>query len=104
MRKKFFSILHKLLGRKRKTWLLFSCKANKQCCFFSRNYHSNIRTKEAIEASGAYERPNYEPGPSHCKCLVERLFIFVKFNDNLFYCTHLVSNVVQYQIMIYEYI
>ncbi|KAH3873389.1 UPF0193 protein EVG1-like [Dreissena polymorpha] len=30
-----------------------------------KNYHNNIRTKEDIEASGAYERPKYEPGPSH---------------------------------------
>ncbi|WAQ97325.1 EVG1-like protein [Mya arenaria] len=30
-----------------------------------KNYHHNIRTKEAIEATGAYERPKYEPGPSH---------------------------------------
>ena len=35
---------------------------------FPRNYHSNgVRKREAIEASGAYERPDYTPGPSHCK-------------------------------------
>ncbi|XP_045212817.2 UPF0193 protein EVG1-like [Mercenaria mercenaria] len=30
-----------------------------------KNYNSKVRTKDTIEASGAYERPQYEPGPSH---------------------------------------
>jgi len=43
------------------------------CCIYLfrfRNYHSNIRTKDAIEATGAYDRPQYDPGPSHCRCSV----------------------------------
>ncbi|XP_060567568.1 UPF0193 protein EVG1 homolog [Ruditapes philippinarum] len=30
-----------------------------------KNYQSKMRSKETIEASGAYERPEYEPTPSH---------------------------------------
>jgi len=48
------------------------------CCIYLfrfRNYHSNIRTKDAIEATGAYDRPQYDPGPSHCRC-------YVRFNTS----------------------
>jgi hypothetical protein len=51
---------------------LVKFEIDEDCFLYSilnRNYQSKMRSKETIEASGAYERPEYEPTPSHCKYL-----------------------------------
>lgn len=54
------------------------------CYHFYRNYKSKVRTKETIEASGAYERPQYEPGPSHCKLVHVKIDIKPQTNKQTF--------------------
>lgn len=52
-----------------------------------KNYRNRIRTKEDIEATGAYERPQYEPGPSHwgknSEMEKEKLANFMAFGQDL---------------------